>query len=134
MKKLIVALMVVASASIAAAQDFEVRNEPLGTGLPLTVGSQVAVPVTDGLYFVPQYMPGSPTASAIFPRVVDVSCVKTATKITCDGYNWLPQYGRAEYLFIRPRIVEPIKPVAPQPPIIVERIILKEVPVKPKSE
>ena len=131
MKKLFVTLMVVATAAFAQAQDYAVRNEPLGTGLPLVIGNQTAVHVTDGLYFVPQYMAGYPTASAIFPRVIDVECVKTATAINCSGYNWLPQYGRAEYLFIRPRLVTPAEPAKP---VIVERIILKEVPVKRKAE
>lgn len=127
MKKMltVMALMVAASAAIA---EVGVNRTPLGSGAPGTVGGEVASPVMDGMLHAPQYMPGYPTAATIFPRVVDVPCTKTAKgDLQCDGYNWMPDMGRGEYLFVRPHLVEAAKPVVPI-------TIIKEVPKKKKGE
>lgn len=109
------------------------RNQ-LGSGTPGVVGSEAATHLGGGIYHAPQYLPYAPTAGTIYPRVVTVQCDKQGTKFVCDGFDWQEAYGRAEYLFIRP--VVKAAPAAPQ--IITvpgpERVILKEVPVKPKSE
>jgi hypothetical protein len=73
-----------------------------------------------GLYHIPDYMPGYPTAAVIFPRVVDVNCVKTKDGLICDKFNWQPSIGRGEYIFIRPHVVESPKPI----------VIYREVPIK----
>jgi hypothetical protein len=62
------------------------------------------------LYYAPQYLPGFPTAATIWPRVIDVNCVKSDADIKCAGYEWLPELGRGEYLLIRPNVkADPIK-------------------------
>jgi hypothetical protein len=103
-----------------------VRDTVLGSGAPGDSGSTAATPVMDGMYHAPQYMPGSPTAATIYPRVIDVKCTQVGGMLNCDGYNWSPDMGRAEYLMIRPTIVKPV-----QPKVIT---IIKEVPVKQGKE
>lgn len=120
---------IVLSALLIATSAFAevtVESRQFGSGTPGSVGSQVAAPVGDtGLVHTPQYLPGSPTAATIYPRVIEVNCVKLADgNAKCDGYNWLPEMGRGEYLFIKPRIVEAPRPVT----------VIKEVPVKKKKE
>lgn len=143
MKKLI-ALMAVALA--ASAQAISVNDAPLnverhllGSGSPSENGNgaEVAVPVlSNDIYHAPQYLPYFPTAATIWPRVVEVECQHSVVGKICEGYDWAPSMGRAEYLFVRPVMKAP-----PPPPQIIEvpgpereRIILKEVPVKKKRE
>jgi hypothetical protein len=54
----------------------------------------------------------------------------------CDGYNWLPAMGRGEYLYIRPyvKVAAPAVTVEKIVPVIVERKVFIEVPVKKKKE
>lgn len=154
MNKILATLAGLLLASSAFAADVGIVRNELGSGTPGTQGWERAVQVgPDSTYLhTPQYMPGFPTAATIWPRVVNVKCtsekvyprahsqskeVRTVQK--CDGYNWSPELGRGEYLFINPTVVE-----APQPVVITntvikevpgpERIILKEVQVKPKKE
>lgn len=106
-----------------------VRNQ-LGAGDPLeekTVGKNPADYINDGYYHSPQYMAGFPTAAIIWPRIIDVDCEKIPTGITCNGYHWLPAYGRGEYLFIHPKFKASITENNP-------KIIYVEVPVKKKKE
>lgn len=108
-----------------------VNREVLGTGVPGQLGLENNVfEFVDGTLHVPQYLPGLPTAATIYPRVVDVSCTKTSNLVTCEGYHWTPDMGRAEYLLVHPRIIEPVQPT------VVEKTITvyKEVPVKQKKE
>jgi hypothetical protein len=58
--------------------------------------------------------------------VVDVKCTKAGEVLTCEGYHWTPEMGRAEYLLVHPVVVEPPKPKV----IVKEKIVYKEVPVK----
>jgi hypothetical protein len=93
-------------------------------GTPVVVMTEATSALPDGLYYAPQYLPGYPTAAVIWPRVVDVECAKTkAGNVACEGYNWLPEYGRGEYLLIRPHVKA-------------EPLVVKAVPVvkkKPKE-
>ena len=122
MKKLILmTAFLVSSGCFAQAVGIE-RNE-LGTGTPGTSGFEQATPTLENdVYFAPQYMPGYPTASTIWPRVILVPCVKSGTTLKCQGYEWAPRMGRSEYLFFKPMII-------PQ-----ASMTIKEVPVKVKKD
>jgi hypothetical protein len=117
MKKLL-ALMLCAVAGSAMAQTslstwndqtstaagVKVRNVPLGSGAPSnddTVKFTAATSLGNGLYQAPGYLPYYPTAAALWPRVVQVSC--TADGV-CDGYTITPSIGRGEYVYIQPII------------------------------
>lgn len=78
----------------------------LGSGTPGNDGVENAIKWDLNLYHAPQYMPGYPTASTIFPRAISVLCIQKEADLHCKGYNWLPEMGRAEYLMIRPTIVK----------------------------
>ena len=115
-----------------------IHRHTLGSGEQGVRGFELALPVLENhIYHEPQYMPYFPTAATIWPRVIEVKCNMDRK---CEGYNWAPSMGRAEYLFVTPRVVveQPrplivekiIEKLVPGP----ERIILKEVPVKPKKE
>lgn len=154
MKK-IIALLAVAFVAAASAQDVPGKNgvpgpatnltierNTLGSGAPSNMvgGFENATPILQNdIFHAPQYLPYHPTAASIWPRVVEVDCKRAAgatNDLVCQGYNWSPAMGRAEYLFIKPRIVTPVQPIV-TPPVVVpgpERIILKEVPVKKKRE
>lgn len=109
-----------------------VQNETLGTGAPESLDvNTLGYALPDGVYHVPQYMPGSPTAATIYPRVVDVRCLRNEDgSLQCEGYHWTPDMGRAEYLLIHPVLVSGPKTIIKEVPVIV----LKEVPVKKKNE
>lgn len=111
----------------AFAGDILIKNDQLGSGIPaqtVTIGDQQAEPVGDGMYFIPQQLSGYPTAATIWPRAVQVECVKTATGLQCDGFNYSPKLGRGEYLFVIPVLKQ-----QPQP-----TVIIKEVSAKKKAE
>jgi hypothetical protein len=108
-----------------------VNREVLGSGTPGLTGFEDNVyAFGDGTYFAPQYLPGTPTAGTIYPRVVDVRCTEVDEVVKCEGYHWTPDMGRAEYLLVHPIIVKAPKPVIKEVPVIV----YKEVPVKKKKE
>ena len=117
------------NASIAGNPDLPKNN--LGSGNVTNLGQPV---IGKNIFQVPQYLPYYPTAAVIYPRVVNVTCVEGQE---C-GYNWSPELGRAEYLYIQKTVVA--APKAPEPVIVEkivpgpERIILKEVPPKKKRE
>lgn len=160
MKKILI-LMVTALVAVAHAQPvnnqffgldpINLTNHALGNGgVDLLSGNQTAVPVLgNNIFHAPQYMPYHPTAATIYPRVIEVKCVENkvyrrahgepdgpAARIftTCDGYNWAPSMGRAEYLFVTPKVEKEQVPKVPVENFIYvpgpERIILKEVPAK----
>ena len=116
----------------AQAADPTVYQIQLGSGVPDGEKLTDAPPVMDGMYHAPQYLPGNPTAATIWPRVVDVECTKTddlstgGNSLVCNGYNWSPDMGRGEYIYIRPRLKDEPVPPAPVAPIV----IYKEAPVK----
>ncbi|WP_260397227.1 hypothetical protein [Variovorax sp. KBW07] len=97
----------VATAATAAAAappsvvgpNLRVERVTFGSGLQNASGTENAQPVGDyGVWHVPQYMPGFPTAATLWPRVVILQCVSNL----CDGYELTPELGRGEYLFFRP--------------------------------
>lgn len=93
----------VASASSAAttATDLRVERIPMGSGLQNLTGAENAERVgTLGVWHVPQYMPGYPTAATIWPRVVILQCENEL----CAGYAITPEMGRGEYLFFEPAV------------------------------
>jgi len=113
-----------------------ISREALGIGTPapmISIGTERAQYIDDGYYHAPQDMPYYPTAAVIWPRVVEVPCEYIHGKMLCEGYHWQPKLGRAEYLFVIPKmkeIIEPPAPVVMPAPIV----ILKEVPVKRKGQ
>ncbi len=86
----------------------------LGSGEPGEPGFEKATPVYNNIYHVPQYMPGYPTAAIIWPRVIEVPCRKVEAGLQCDGYNWTPNMGRAEYLYFMP-VLAAVVPVSTAP-------------------
>lgn len=141
MKKLILAAVMVALTGSVFAQQVNVARSELGSAMNSNGQETAKVwDVRDGIFHAPQYMPGYPTAATLWPRVVEVKCKKTVnvktntSALNCDGYDWLPEYGRGEYLMIRPVVAN--EPLVVTNTIIreVPVIILKEVPVKPKKE
>lgn len=104
MKKFILMMVAILTMGMATAADVTIQRHEYGSGTPGTTGVENAVPVGNNLYFAPQYMPGFPTAAQIYPRVIDVPCTMANDVLNCDGYNWLPSMGRAEYLLIKPVI------------------------------
>ncbi len=98
---------------------FEVERVPFGSGTPsatMTTGTEAAELVVDGLYHLPNYLPGFPTAATIWPRELPIECESDPRtgRPTCTGYRVLPAVGRGEYLFIRP-----VAKVMPLPPAVV---------------
>ncbi len=142
MKKLIF-MAALAVSSTAFAAEIDVTRTGFGTGTPANSfgnagveNAKIVNTETPSVLHAPQYMPNFPTAATIWPRVIEVPCSKSANDtLVCDKYEYSPSMGRAEYLYITPVVKEPITPqvvtvTVPGP----ERIVLKEVPAKPKSE
>lgn len=138
MKKL--ALLLCLVCSVGVAQEIQLERRQLGSGTPAevtTFGNETAKSVGDGMYHAPQYLPGHPTAATIFPRTVQVPCTKGSEQLECSGYNWAPEMGRGEYLFVIPKMVEPPKQtvireqvpviVRERVPVIVEKEVIREV-------
>lgn len=130
---------VLTNQELSNSDSIQLQNFVLGSGEP-GVGKTDYLPVIgNNILHGPQYMPYHPTAATIWPRVIEVDCVNTFPKRafagpatfvdvekSCEGYNWLPSMGRAEYLFVTPKVkVEEVRVIEGP-----ERIILKEVPVK----
>lgn len=148
MKKHIIAFIMVVAATATASAQVAIERNTLGSGEQGVKGFENSTLVLDNdIYHAPQYMAAYPTAATIWPRVVDVQCIRVGTsvqalvdkngetrevisqpKLKCQGYEWTPKMGRGEYLFFRPQIVEP-EPVAPVVEIR-ERTIIREVPQK----
>jgi len=118
--------------SVSAFAVVNVGSMTNGSGTPGNTLPENALEVFNGVLHAPQYMPGYPTAATIWPRVIEVPCTKdTVGDLKCAGYQWTPNLGRGEYLFIAPKVVE--EPVIVTPihdTIIVER----SEPVKPKPK
>lgn len=141
MKKLILAMALVGLTGSVLAQQVSVGRHELGSGTPGISGFELAGKWDNNIFHAPQYLPGYPTAATLYPRVVDVECIKVKTGLNCKGYNWLPEMGRGEYLMIRPvltpepRVVEKMVtvPFAVPGPTVVKEVFI-EVPVKKKKE
>lgn len=99
--------------------------------------SNIPFEVVDGIYHNPQTMlPGHPTAATIWPRVVEVPCVKVAGNTVCEPINWTPKMGRGEYLYFKPVVMQPPAPPTPPVPVYipVPTPVLQEVPIKKGRE
>lgn len=76
-----------------------IERKVFGSGTPGALGEEAATPVGDtGAWHVPQYLPGYPRASTIWPRAVSVHCKNKH----CEGYLITPEMGPGEYLFFIP--------------------------------
>jgi hypothetical protein len=131
----LILLLVSSSAALADGPVVNLTKEQLGNAGPpaaaVTVGNEAALGVGDSMYHAPQYLPYHPTAATIWPRVVEVPCIKAEDgTLTCEGFHWLPEMGRAEYLFVIPKVKE----VPPPKVVTVEKKVFIEVPVKKKKE
>ena len=115
MKKLITIAALLAS-TVTFGQAVQIETLPQGSGTPGMNGYDRALPVDNDYLHVPQYMPAFPTAATIWPRVVEVTCIK-GEGLKCQGYAWTPKMGRGEYLFIKTIIVEP------QTPVVVKEVV-----------
>lgn len=100
--------------AIAIGQTVTIENQSYGSGTPGVNGYEKAIAVDNDYLHAPQYMAAFPTAATIWPRVVEVPCVKEAGVLKCQGYTWQPKMGRGEYLFFKPIIQEVQVPVPPQ--------------------
>ncbi|MEX8195198.1 hypothetical protein [Comamonas guangdongensis] len=87
------------AASAVTNTPLSIQRQLLGSGQQGAQGEEQAQPVGDyGVWHVPQYLPGYPTAATIWPRAVVVKCKDQH----CEGYVITPQMGPGEYLFFIP--------------------------------
>lgn len=110
-----------ATANTAQVSNVEIQRNMLGSGSPgeEAGGYEKVDRVFNDVYHVPQYLPGTPTAATIWPRVIEVPCTRDAGgTLLCRGYEWLPEYGRGEYLFFRPVLVAAPAPTAEAPGVV----------------
>lgn len=130
MKTILTSVLLAAACNLSAAADlhpsgdntFQIERRPFGSGTPATAastGTDTALSIADGLYHVPNYLPGFPTAATIWPRELPVECQSDfeTGRPTCSGYQVLPAVGRGEYIFVRP-IAKPV-PVPAVPSVVV---------------
>lgn len=118
MRKLLALAMVTAAFSAAPvfAADLTIQPHVAGSGVPgTTVPTKANPELPYGVFYAPQYLPNHPTAATIWPRVVEVDCMRdTGGNFRCEGYNWTPDMGRAEYLWVKPKFVETVPVVIPR--------------------
>lgn len=126
MKKLILLATLSLCALTSQAQLVNATRVELGSEQLNAHGLENATKWSNDIYHAPQYMPGYPTAATLYPRVVDVQCKKTVSGLNCKGYNWTPDMGRAEYLMIRPVVLEDVP--APVTTVIIREVIAKALP------
>lgn len=136
MKKLLLPLLIcVSGLAFASEKSVTISREFLGSGQQEITGFENATNWDNYIYHAPQYMPGYPTAAIIYPRVITVKCNRVIWGTACEGYTWLPEMGRGEYLMFQP-VIQDVKP-QPAPevkPVTIIREVLVEVPVKKKKE
>ena len=115
MLKYIVVLAALGTGVVFA--DVKIQRNLLGSGIQnAEMTADVATQVGDyGVYHVPQYMPGYPTAATIWPRVVEVKCQNNL----CEGYENSPALGRGEYLFFKPINTVAAASIPVEPPVVV---------------
>jgi hypothetical protein len=122
-KSIFASVLLGAVCRLCAATDsglpFEVERLPFGSGTPAvaaTAGAEPASHVADGLYHVPNYLPGFPTAATLWPREVPTACEMAGGRTVCTGYGVHLATGRGEYIFVRPVVkAPPVQAVAPEP-------------------
>lgn len=132
-------MLLVLASSTAFAQDVKIWNNEFGSGIPGSSGYTNAVVVGNeidlDIYHAPQFLPFYPTAATIWPRVVEVPCKTVDDGVfVCQGYQWYPGLGRAEYLFFKPTT----KMYEPEPQVIIKEVqtppIIIEVEVERKNK
>lgn len=128
MKRALLLLLVSCS---SMAQGLMIESHDAGSGTPGNTTLESATQVSNDWYHAPQYLPGFPTAATIWPRVIDVPCVKQDDVMKCKGYEWSPSLGRGEYLFVRPQVETPPPAVIDVQPVVEEKPQRSE-PVKKK--
>ena len=90
---------VAASAAVVTNIPVTIERKLFGSGEPGQQGLEQAQAVGDfGVWHVPQYLPGYPSAATIWPRVISVRCKNGK----CEGYVITPGTGPGEYLFFMP--------------------------------
>lgn len=90
-----IALALLLACTSAMSDPTRIDTVPAGSGVPWNSYQERPWRVEPGVFHVPQYLHGFPTAATIWPRIVRVPC----SGEVCDGYNYLPEMGRSEYLF-----------------------------------
>ena len=136
MKRAMFILCLVAAAAHAEVNIGRVID---GSGSPgNSIGVENAREVENNIFHAPQYMPNYPTAATIWPRVIDVPCVKNGDDLKCEGYHWTPDMGRGEYLFFTPVVKADtpeviVKPI-PEPVIQQMTPIPAKLKAKPKKK
>jgi hypothetical protein len=105
------------------------ENMQMGTGQPSnnTSGSTIGMYWGNGLFFVPGYLPGYPTAGVLWVRVINVNCQKVVGGLSCDGSALHSQQinNRGEYILYRP--------VIKNTPVVVKTVIEKTTVIKEDS-
>lgn len=128
MKRAMFILCLVAAAAHAEVNIGRVID---GSGSPgNSIGVENAREVENNIFHAPQYMPNYPTAATIWPRVIDVPCVKNGDDLKCEGYHWTPDMGRGEYLFFTPVVKADTPEVIVKP--IPEPVIQQMTPIPAK--
>lgn len=117
MKKLI-GLMVALASAAAFAQT--------GPGPLMPNIQNPAEHVVDGYWHAPEYMPGFPTSATLWPRVVEVPCQEINGRMMCDQINWTPDFGRGEYVYIKPYKKPAPVVIEKKVPVYVEKKKIKE--------
>lgn len=109
-------------------QHIMVTRVPMGSGVPspgVTSGYSEALPVSDGLYHVPGYLPYQSTAASLWPRVITVNCKQTEGTWYCSGYHIDGVLGRGEDVYVRPEFLRVAAPQQTAP------ILPMQSPVRP---
>jgi hypothetical protein len=108
----------------------QIQRMPTGSGLPaagVTSGFSTATAVADGLYHVPNYLPFSPYAGNIWPRVVQVHCVIGGdSQWMCSGYEINGILARGEDIYVQP-VLDPT-------PVTFPRAVIPAPVPKPQAE
>ena len=141
MKSLIIATLA-AFAGIAQAQQVDIRNQELGSGTPNSgllkneyqlIQNADPWDLQEQIYHVPQYLPGYPTSAVIYPKVITVKCKEVANgKLSCEDFKY--QWGRMEYVFIKPIVEKEVPPPVLVCPTPEPQIVWKEAACKKNRE
>lgn len=147
MNKLLLFLLSVASVSALAQENLSngympseypqhimVTRVPMGSGVPspgMTTGYSEALPVSDGLYHVPGYLPYQSTAASLWPRVITVQCRQTEGTWYCSGYHVDGVLGRGEDVYVRPEFIQVSAPIPAASHLVVPVITPLQSPARP---
>jgi len=109
----------------------EIANVPMGSGVPSigqSLGYSEAMPVADGLYHVPGYMPYQSSAATIWPRVVNVKCDNQNGTWYCTGYHIDGVLERGEDIYVRPQFIQVAAVATVAKPVVQSRPVATPVP------